>query len=275
MAGEGTGAAESWLSCRLLEFDSLPSSNTWALEHLSELGHGDVVWARRQTAGRGRMDRRWSAQGDRSLTCSIILRDAALVPLAPNLGQLAGCAVVDCLGSLGIEAQLKWPNDVMAADRKIAGMLVEQGPGEGTYVVGIGLNINLSEADMAAFGLDRPAISMRIITGLRYTVGDVLRSLLERFGVRLDEALESGLAPLRAMWERHDWLAGRRVRVTAADGDQEGDYLGIDEVGRLRLHTASGVEARCWTGDVERVAVVEAPALKPAPVVRQETGEKG
>ncbi len=236
---------------RLFEFESLPSTNTWALEHLAEARHGDVVWAHRQTAGRGRLGRSWQAAPDGSLTCSVILKDPDLVAFGPNLGQLAACAVLESLEAEGVAAKVKWPNDVMASDRKIAGVLVEQGEGQGNYVVGIGLNVNLSAADLSA--LDRPAVSLRMLTGRTHDVRALLEKVTQRFRVRVEEVAKAGLAPLREVWAGHDWLAGRKIRVTGVGGEMEGTYGGMDEIGRLRVLPASGAEELFWTGDVERV----------------------
>lgn len=247
---------------RMIFFETLPSTNTWALEHLDELNHGDVVWTRRQTGGRGRLGRMWSAVESGSLTCSFILRDHSIVPLAANLGQLAACAVLDCLWEYGIpHGMVKWPNDVMVDDGKMSGVLVEQGCGVGDYVVGVGLNVNLAAEDFAGFGLDRPAISMSMVTGKPHDLEKVLSVLAKRFSGWVGRVREEGLNPLWAMWGRHDWLTGRRISVTMVDHVVDGVYLGVDELGRLRLRLSSGVEERCWTGDVERV---KADGVQPA-----------
>lgn len=199
------------------------------------------------------MGRVWCSVDDGSLTCSVVLRDPALAPLAANLGQLAACAVVDCLGEHGIAGMMKWPNDVMVHECKVAGVLVEQGKSGGDYVVGVGLNVNLTADDFEGCVLDRPAASMYTVTGRRFDTEAVLTVLLLRFRGWLDKVRRDGLGELWAAWGTHDWLAGRRIRVTGADGVREGVYLGVDELGRLRLRLPSGDEEQCWTGDVERV----------------------
>jgi BirA family biotin operon repressor/biotin-[acetyl-CoA-carboxylase] ligase len=240
---------------RRLVFETLPSTNTWALEHLNELGHGDVVWARRQTGGRGRLGRMWSAMAEGGLTCSLVLRDPSLTPIAANLGQMMACAVLDSLRSFGIAGMVKWPNDVMVDDGKMAGVLVEQGQVCGDYVVGVGINVNLTEGDLKGFGLDRPAASMCAVAGRCYDVEAVLTDLLTRFSDWMDKVRRDGLDLLWAAWSKHDWLAARSIRVLGVEGAVEGVYLGVDELGRLRLRLGSGVEERYWTGDVERVKI--------------------
>ena len=240
---------------RLLAFDELPSTNTWALGTLVGLRNGDVVWTRRQLSGRGRLDRKWCSVSNGSLTFSVVLRDKRLIPFGPNLGQLAACALLETLSEQGVDGRLKWPNDVMVGDRKIAGILVEQAGSDGDFVVGVGLNVNLSGADLAGFALDRPAISLQLATGRRVDEEGVLACLLVAFSRQVSGVMAHGLVQMRDVWERHDWLAGREVRVMGNGQVLEGRYLGIDEAGRLRIRLASGIEEECWTGDVERVLV--------------------
>lgn len=238
----------------MLTFSSLPSTNTWALEHAGDLQHGDVVWARSQTAGRGRLDRSWVAPAGTNLTVSVVLHDAALTPLAANLGQLAACAVVDTLTEVGIKAALKWPNDVMAADGKLGGLLVEQSGRDGLFVLGIGLNVNVTLAELTAAGLDRPVTSMRDLTGRTFDLEEVLRILLRNLGERIEAVRSKGLGLLWEMWGRNDWLSGRRVRVTGPARAVEGTYVGLDRDGRLRIRTDAGLEEVLWTGDVSIMA---------------------
>ena len=237
---------------RLHTFDELPSTNTWMLEHAAELAHGDVVWARAQTSGRGRLDRSWLALPGRSLALSCVLKEAPFISLGPNIGQFAACAVADTLAEFGIAAALKWPNDVMVADRKIAGILVELADAPSVLVLGIGLNVNVTEADFRAAALARPATSRQVAVGNSFDVDTVLRALLRQLQTWLEQAVSEGLAPLCARWAAADWLAGHDIEVQTASGAVAGRYAGLDELGRLRVARAGGEEA-LWTGDVVRV----------------------
>ena len=242
-----------------------------------------MVLADAQTSGRGRFDRAWMALPGKGLTFSLVLKNPGWIPLGSNLGQIAAVAVMALLERFHIPAQLKWPNDVMVNGRKIAGILVERA--EHGFVVGIGLNVNVTATDFAKAGLDRPATSMMEAAGLAQgaarrpcppesrlagqrrdapagagsgsaliEVGEVLTGLLEALGRCLELAREQGLAPLWAMWSRHDWLAGRSIRICGSDGERVvGEYLGISPEGGLRLRTLEGYEKVFWTGDVERV----------------------
>ena len=236
-------------------FAALPSTNTWALGQLARLGQGDVVWANAQTAGRGRFGRSWLALPGKGLTFSVILRGARYVPLAPNLGQFAAWAVRDTLAGFGLTAQLKWPNDVMATGGKIAGILVEKSSAADAFVIGVGLNVNVSSRDFRAAALDRPATSMAVAGLRRFAPRKVLRALLAALQSRLDQGAGEGLAPLLAAWARHDWLAGHMIEVHGPDAVLRGHYEGLDEAGRLCLRDDGGHKHLLWTGDVERIVV--------------------
>jgi BirA family biotin operon repressor/biotin-[acetyl-CoA-carboxylase] ligase len=240
---------------RVWRFDELPSTNTWALEHGAALNHGDVVWAVSQTAGRGRLGRNWMALPGRCLTLSLFINEPAFVGLAVNLGQVAACAVADLLESHGLTAALKWPNDVLVGGGKIAGLLVEQAAESGAFVLGVGLNVNLTAAELAEGRLHRPATSLQEAAGHGFSAEALLPELLSVLEKRLDEARAGGLAPLWRTWDRLDWLKGRDIVVTGVDRQVTGECLGMDEEGRLSLRTAGGQTELFWTGDVERVGL--------------------
>jgi BirA family biotin operon repressor/biotin-[acetyl-CoA-carboxylase] ligase len=227
------------------------------MERAAELGHGDVVWAANQTAGRGRMDRTWLAAPGRSLTFSVVIRDPGFAGLGASLGQIAACAVADLLDAHGIMPALKWPNDVLVDGNKIAGILAEQDSAHGIFVLGVGLNVNLTPEELAAAKLQRPATSLQLVTGRDWDCATLFPLLLRCLEYRLNEARDGGLGPLWKAWVRLDWLKGRRVCLSAADRQVQGECLGIDTEGRLRVRTATGQEEAFWTGDVERVGLTD------------------
>jgi BirA family biotin operon repressor/biotin-[acetyl-CoA-carboxylase] ligase len=207
------------------------STNTRARE-LAARGapHGTLVTAAEQRAGRGRQGRTWTAAAGRALLCSLLVRDPPrLLPLA------AGIAVAETVGD---QARLKWPNDVLLDGRKVAGILVEGRPQERWAVVGIGLNVALRESDFPP-GLRDRAATMGLAS-------DAIEPVLERLlGALARWLVEPAGAVLTAFRER-DTLQGRAVRW--ADG--EGRAEGIDDVGRLLVTTAGGALVALDAGEV-------------------------
>jgi BirA family biotin operon repressor/biotin-[acetyl-CoA-carboxylase] ligase len=197
--------------------------------------HGTVVTASEQTAGRGRQGRTWSAPPGRALLCSIILRDPPrLLPLA------AGAAVAEIVGD---GAQIKWPNDVLVAGRKVAGILVEGRPQERWAVLGIGLNVALRPGDFpaqlrdtaAGLGLEPDAIEPTLVS--------LLDSLQRWLAAEPSDVLDAV--------RRRDALLDRDVRWASG----QGRGTGIDDDGRLVVATDAGRVA-LEAGEVHLLAAV-------------------
>ena len=177
---------------------------------------GDVFTADFQTAGRGRLDHLWLAPAGVNLTFSAVLDAAALPPAeVATLPLVAGLAVVEAVRPLGVAAvSLKWPNDVLAGGRKLAGILCERN-GDGV-IVGIGLNVN-----QTAFApeLAARATSLALETGRRFDRTAVLAATLDRLAVLHGRWAAQGFAALHPAFAAVDHLAGRRVTVRQTDDD--------------------------------------------------------
>ena len=259
-----TEACAGLWGARLLRFASLPSTNEWALANMGDCRHGDIVWARRQTAGLGRLGRIWHSAPGEGLTFTTVIRSTDYDPVAANLGQAAALALQGVLDAEGVTASLKWPNDVVARGRKIAGLLVEKAA-DGGYALGIGLNVNMTEAGLASAALGDSATSMRIVTGHPFHCRRVLRRLRHALEATLDGLLSDGLPPTLDAWSRHDALRDRFVCVSAGGQSVTGRYAVLGESGQLRLIDGSGVERTFWTGDVTRLRAVSCPSVGRAP----------
>jgi len=230
---------------RLFEFDTLPSTNLWAMEHIMSLAHGDVIWAGRQTAGKGRFDRSWIALENRCVTLSVILDPGRCnADFISTVSQVTALAVAGMLGKFSIHAMVKWPNDVMAGGRKISGILAERDTGTGLLVLGIGINVNMTADDFASASLMQPATSMKIETHFDYDVFEVTRTFI----IELERSIKP---PFSAeAWNDRDFLKGKTIEIRGADEVITGRYAGIDETGRLRLTANSGQTQLFWSGDV-------------------------
>ena len=237
---------------RLIEFASLPSTNRWALDHPDACRPGDVVWARSQTAGRGRFSRTWYSPSTDCLTISVVLKIDSLGALPPSsIGPVGALAVRRTLSDHGIRALVKWPNDVMTEGGKIAGLLAESDLDAGRLVLGIGLNVNLSPADLPASDVPQPVTSMLVESGHESAVEDVLRELASHLAAVLKTAAgHDGTRLLLKEWAEHDALAGHRLRVVTEHGEVCGTYAGIEADGRLCVVCDSGAKSRFWSGDV-------------------------
>jgi BirA family biotin operon repressor/biotin-[acetyl-CoA-carboxylase] ligase len=232
--------------------DACASTNTVLLESPPpDDGRVCVVAAERQTAGRGRRGRSWQAWPGSSLTFSVLWRFPAGAPVPAGLSLVAGIAVARALESLGVGGvALKWPNDVLVARHKLAGILVELLPGRGrtpAAVVGVGLNLRLPEGVSIA---DQPRVTdlashLDPLPDRNALIAQLLREMRALF----DTYAHAGFAALRGAWQQRNAFAGRPVRIVAEGGESCGVCSGVDEDGALLLATDTGT-CRVLSGDV-------------------------
>jgi BirA family biotin operon repressor/biotin-[acetyl-CoA-carboxylase] ligase len=197
--------------------------------------HGTLVTADRQSAGRGRQGRAWTAPPGSAVLMSLVLRELsernAALPLAAAVAVCEALEPVDC--------RIKWPNDVWVERRKLAGILVEGRPQEGWAVLGIGLNVSTSPDELPE-ELRATATSLRI-AGLERDRDEVIESLL----AALDRRLTQPAREVLTAWRERDALLGERVRWRGG----EGTAAGIDDGGALIVETA-GNQVKLDAGEV-------------------------
>lgn len=239
---------------RLLMFETLPSTNRWAMDNLAACRNGDVISAVAQTAGKGRFARSWLCPDNRGLALSAVLGPAVLKEaMIPKTGFAAAMALRETLATFGIEAMLKWPNDVIAGGKKISGILSELDSISNTVVLGIGLNVNVTTVDLRTAGLEDTATSMLLVLNRESAVDEVRGRLISFLQTALDNAVRHGFRGLAAGWARHDWLAGHAVEIHGAQGPVSGIYDGMDPAGALCLIDSSGSRHTFSAGDVVRL----------------------
>ncbi|MBA2953929.1 biotin--[acetyl-CoA-carboxylase] ligase [Nocardioides sp. MAH-18] len=218
---------------------------------------GTVVVAEHQTAGRGRLDRTWQAPPRSSLTFSLVLRPTVPAVEWPWLPLLTGHVVARALRGAGYAAGVKWPNDVLIDDRKVAGILVErvETPAGPAAVVGVGLNVSLTAEELPV----PSATSLAIEAGAEPDRTAVLALLLQAL-VEAYDAWQAGGAEARdhlaASYAAGCVTVGRDVRVELPGGDRLlGRATGVDRQGRLTVTGAAG-ETAVGAGDVVHVRSV-------------------
>lgn len=202
--------------------------------------HGTVVVAEKQTAGVGRHGHSWHSEADGGLYLSIILRLPLPPDMLPLLTMALGLAAQRTVDELaGVACDLRWPNDLLLNEKKLAGILV-QAPDAGVLIAGIGVNVNQSAFPEE---LRLIATSLRLETGQEYS----REALLERIvaeSLRYAELLaERGKRSILEQFEaRSSYVRGKLVEVDAADRIVTGITAGLDENGFLRVQTTEGIE---------------------------------
>jgi BirA family biotin operon repressor/biotin-[acetyl-CoA-carboxylase] ligase len=212
---------------------------------------GTIVWALAQTAGRGRRGRTWASPPG-NLYVSLVLRPQGPPDRAAQLGFAAALAVADALADLApglAGAACKWPNDVLIAGRKIAGILLESEMGEGAglafLVLGIGINLASAPSESAF-----PATSL---VGAGYpppAPKAALEAFARHFDIWARRWRDEGFAPLRAAWLARAAGLGGDIRVRLETGTLHGKFVDLDRDGRLLLEMADGLRHHISAGDV-------------------------
>lgn len=219
-------------------------TSTQELLRRADLHEGAVAVTEHQTAGRGREGRHWDDSVGRSLLASVLLHPPSGSP-AQQLALVVGLSVAAALDAVaGTRAQLKWPNDVLVDDRKVAGVLLES-TGE-LVVCGIGVNVNTPEDELPP-DARTPAGSLLTATGREHDRAELLARLLVELQHRYDEWIDLGLGLFVRELESRDALRGVAVQV----GDVSGTAAGIAPDGRLRVRAEDGSETLIASGEVE------------------------
>jgi BirA family biotin operon repressor/biotin-[acetyl-CoA-carboxylase] ligase len=233
-------------------FDSIGSTNNealaWATRGAKDLS---LVIADEQTAGRGRLDRKWFTPKDTALAFSLILRPTAgEKPYLTRTVGLAALGIADALRTRGLVSQIKWPNDVLLDGHKVAGILVEtvwSGDAADCLVIGIGVNVR-KEAVPSAEVLHFPATSLEAALGPTVEREKLLRDILAGI-IALRPHL--GTNSFLASWENALAFRGEQVQVQGHDGTPlTGKLLGLEADGSLKLSEEDGKSITVRFGDV-------------------------
>jgi BirA family transcriptional regulator, biotin operon repressor / biotin---[acetyl-CoA-carboxylase] ligase len=253
LSGALASAPGLWREVKVVEQTGSTNADLLA-EARSGARDGLVLVAEAQTAGRGRLGRRWVSPPRGTLTFSVLLRPAGVpAGLLGWLPLLAGVAVASALvKTAGVDARLKWPNDVLAGGSKLAGILAERW-GE-AIVLGIGINVfqrrhelpvptatslllAAPQAAAAAAGADGPDVREQLLTC-------VLDELARWYRAWLDQPRpgDAGDCGLRAEYLRRSDTVGAEVTVMLPGGQHlTGTATGVDRAGRLEVRTTAGL----------------------------------
>ncbi|MGW0828155.1 biotin--[acetyl-CoA-carboxylase] ligase [Streptomyces sp. NPDC002845] len=232
------------------------STNTDLAGRAGELAEGAVLVAEEQNAGRGRLDRTWTAPARSGLFFSVLLKPSEVpverwgwVPL------LTGVAVATGLSrAAGVDTALKWPNDLLVTvrgeERKAGGILAERAGDDGV-VVGVGINVTLREDELPVPTAGSLALAGAVSTDRDPLLRAVLRSLEQWYGKWRGAGGDPALSGLQATYAAGCATLGRKVRAELP-GDRSviGEAVAVDGDGRLVLATGEGVQEPVGAGDI-------------------------
>lgn len=233
------------------------STNVLAKEYAKNGAvHGTSIIADNQTAGRGRLGKKWQSIAGTGLYCSIIIRPGCKREDYSKMTLVAGLAVAETVEIIcGMPIELKWPNDLYLQGQKCGGILCESSLGGDKHddfiIIGIGVNVNTKEQDFSDKMRLSPT-SLLAVTGNKYSIDQLLlkvrKSILEK--VTLFET--TGLEEILPLWKKRDMLAGKIIRCLAVGGGEvEGEAQGVNDDGILYLRDSDGVLHEVLSGDVQ------------------------
>lgn len=238
------------IMCKHLRLEEVDSTNTYAKQHFSELPDGSVVSARIQTAGRGRVGRKWHSGDGLDITASFLFKNLEQPFLA---GAITGIAAVELLNEECPEISpfLKWPNDIYVRHFKLAGMLSEAVWERGKIaciICGIGMNVNSGENLLSAAG--QPAVSLYSLTRKNFNV-DFLIERLVKIVNRYYIICQQYPQDVFAKWREYNRLIGREIEVVDPMGkSMRGVFCDVSSDGAM-IFEKDGRKELFSCGDVK------------------------
>src|SRR5215217_669148 len=244
---------------RVVEVHGALGSTQERARELAHAGapHGTLVVAKIQTGGRGRLGRTW-ASSKGGLWMSLVLRPWFDASLASRITQTAAVGVAKALWEIGVEARIKWPNDLLAGGKKICGILAESSAGNATeavkercldYVIlGVGMNANLDPAELGV--PDREVTTIRSELGRDVNLLDLLRALLSNLDTEVGRIEDFGA--VLEDWRNLNCTLGEKVRVRRFGETTEGRAVDLTTEGALLLSTRRGT-VEFFEGEVEHL----------------------
>ncbi len=226
---------------KITHLESVDSTSNYVATGFAQgkLGHGSVILADKQTSGRGQRDAIWYSEGGLNLLFSILLvPDNMSASEGQSLMHCTTLALVELLNSFGVEAKVKWPNDVYVKQRKIAGILIENqlsGARITRSIVGVGFNVNQSD-----FG-NLQATSLCLESGKFSAIHEVLLKFLGYFDKYWQALLKGEEVLLKKHYTSLLFGLNETLHFEDATGDFYGTINGVDELGRLQISTAQGL----------------------------------
>lgn len=236
-----------------LRYDSLPSTNLEAAKQATEgAAEGLCVVANEQTAGRGRLGRRWISPRNAGIYCSILLRPQFGENAWPLITLMSAIAVHEALFELcGLRTDIKWPNDILHDEKKLCGILAETVDTLAGRALILGIGINLT-SDSFPPELAATATSVTDATGRNPDLESLLQKLQEcfvRWYARLSES--AGADTIVSAWsQRSSYAEGKEIRIADCGLEISGITRGLESEGGLRVETQTGEIRIVRAGDV-------------------------
>ncbi|MGG0668193.1 biotin--[acetyl-CoA-carboxylase] ligase [Sporosarcina koreensis] len=214
---------------------------------------GTLIVSEEQTAGKGRLSRPWNSAAQKGIWMSLIIRPSLMPQQAPQMTLVAAVAIVRAIENIaGVEATIKWPNDIMIDGRKMTGILTElqsEPDRVKAIILGIGMNVNQDEDDFP-LELQEIATSLKIACGKHIDRAKLIAEILSFIELYTKMYEKHGFGPIKLLWEGYSNIAGKRIRAVMLHETVEGTALGISEEGLLELQLDDGTIKGIYSADI-------------------------
>ena len=242
------GLAVKWAGREIVYFDETDSTNRQArMLALQGAGHGTLVIADRQSAGRGRRGRGWISPAGEGVFMSLIVRPDVHPSQVAKMSLTLALSVARAIErETGLDARIKWPNDIVICGRKVCGLLLEMDATQEqvrSIVAGVGINVHQRQFDEE---IAHTASSLDMLAGRRVSRSALVRAFLEEF----EKAMAFSDAEMMDAYRGRSATIGRRVQVIALDGAYTGTAQGITQSGSLLVERDGGEVCEVLAADV-------------------------
>lgn len=242
----------SYIGREIVHFDSIGSTNNEARQMaMNGCKEGLVVIAEEQTSGRGRLGRAWTFPRSMSIAFSMVLKPCIKPDQAPGITLVMGTAVCRALrNTTGLDAGIKWPNDIIIGGKKVCGILTEMSAeidAVNHIIVGVGINVNTREFPDE---LKCIATSLYLEKGENVSRKDVLASVLYEFEILYENFKINGIKSIIQEFKSYSVTIGKQVRVVSISESFEGEAVDITEEGALIVKLKDGSKRQVISGDV-------------------------
>lgn len=215
---------------------------------------GTVIISEEQLEGKGRMARPWASRAEKGIWMSLILKPILTPQQAPQITLVAAVAIVRAVEEVtGLLVDIKWPNDLLINGKKVTGILTElqADPDQiKAVILGIGMNVNQSEADFPT-ELTDIATSLSIELGKEVNRAKLVAAMLKQLEYYIDLYVAQGFKPIKLLWESYATTIGKPVRAVILQETIEGTAIGITAEGMLELRLKDGTLRKIYSGDIE------------------------
>ena len=236
-----------------LYLEKVDSTNKYAKEKINDIPDQTVIYTFNQTAGRGRLQRKWSYAGKDNIYASIVLKPSnEMKEVYSNLTQLLCVVLAEVFEEYGVEPKIKWPNDIRINGKKISGILAEasttqEGILQG-LILGFGVNLNTSKEILDK--INQPATSLNIETDKFIDKEEFLKKVIDKFCLYYNNFIEEGFLLIKKDYIRRAEFLNKNVSVKVFDKIYEGIATDVTPSGALKIKDNNNKEYILLIGDI-------------------------